>query len=66
MQKSLKTSNKEEDEQLELLQSKTWLNFVLLPEDSWLQDAPQNYNRFKAINQTFIANMPYKQKKTEY
>ena len=33
MYKSLKTDNKKEDEQLE---SRIWLNFVLLPEDTRL------------------------------
>ena len=54
MQKSLKTNNKEEDEQLELLESRIWLNFVLFLEDTRLEDTPQYDNRLRAIMQTFV------------
>ena len=55
--RSLITDKKEEDEQLELLESKIWLNFVLSPEDTQLSDAPQNCDRFRATKQTLIEIM---------
>lgn len=44
-----------------------WLNFVLLLEDTWLQDVPQNYNRLELSSKTFSLELSIKKaRKTKF
>ena len=57
MCKSLKTNNKEEDEQLALLQSIICTQFYFVVGRYSVTDAPRNYNGLRALKQTFVAKM---------
>ena len=44
----------EEDEQLKEGKKCDSIVYILLPEVTWLSDAPHNNNKFKAIKQKFV------------